>query len=36
MTAYDLASLQGHREICDEMERHGYKPQTPPTEVCEI
>ena len=33
VTAYDVASIEGHTEVCDELEAHGYQSLAPPTEV---
>ena len=33
VTAYDIASIEGHFEVCEELQKHGYQPLAPPTEV---
>ena len=33
ITAYDIASIEGHFEVCEEMQKHGYQALAPPTEV---
>ena len=33
MTAYDVASIHGQREVCEELEARGYQSLAPPTEV---
>ena len=33
VTAYDVAIIEGHTKVCEEMEAHGYQSLGPPTEV---
>ena len=36
VTAYDVASIAGQTDICEELEAHGYQSLTPPTEVAMV
>ena len=33
VTAYDIASIHGQVEVCEELQKHGYQSLAPPTEV---